>query len=78
MSEPAGAAVSEVAVPDAYRTASSGLRHCLALADQALERGNARRAAEYLLGALDDLEPELRVLAAALGGPAACLALLVG
>jgi hypothetical protein len=54
---------------DAYHLAADGLRRCLDLADMAAERGNTRRAAEYLLGALDDLGPELALLASLMTPP---------
>lgn len=50
---------------DAYRSAAASIRRCLFLADIALEHGAEQHAFEYLLGALDDLAPELAALAAA-------------
>lgn len=47
-----------------YRTTAADLRRCLILADIAADGGNARRAAEYLIGALDELALELAELRA--------------
>jgi hypothetical protein len=55
--------VGDTPAEAAYRTAAASLRRCLDLADVAMEHHSAERAAEYLLGALDDLAPELAVLA---------------
>jgi hypothetical protein len=60
-----GEVATEAAAPDAasaYRTAAECIRRCLDLGDLALEYGSAARAAEYLLGALDDVAPELHAL----------------
>lgn len=47
----------------AYRFAAAGIRRCLELGDVAAEYGDAQGAAEYLIGALSDLGPELLTLA---------------
>jgi hypothetical protein len=46
----------------AYRAVANGLRHCLDMADIGAEYGHTWHAAEYVLGALADLEPELVIL----------------
>lgn len=61
-----GAQADDAEIEDAYRAAVAGLEHCLALGAISLEAGNPRRATQHLLGALSDLAPELRALAAAL------------
>jgi hypothetical protein len=49
----------------AYRRVSSGLSRCLRLGDACAERGDVAGAAEYVVGALRDLGPELATLTAA-------------
>lgn len=50
---------------DTLAAAMVGMRRCLMLADVAIGAGNHRRAAQHLLGAIADLEPELSALSAA-------------
>ena len=45
-----------------YRTIAADLRRCLDLGDIAAEYGHTGRAVEYLLGALEELAPELAEL----------------
>ncbi len=49
---------------DAYRYAADSIRNCLQLGDQVAGYGNAAGAADYLVGALEDLSPQLALLAA--------------
>jgi hypothetical protein len=62
--ESAGALAPDEVFCNECRAVADGLRHCLAMADHALAHGRPARAAEYLLGAVADLEPELRALSA--------------
>lgn len=56
--------------PDAFLMAFDRIAQCvpgcISVGSDALDRGNRRRAAEYVIGILDDLAPELAVLRAAL------------
>lgn len=45
-----------------YRTVAADIRRCLMLGDIAADHHNPRRAAYHLIGALDELAPELRAL----------------
>jgi hypothetical protein len=55
---------SEQEVLDSYHYAAESIRFCLQLGDQLADYGNARGAADYLVGALDDLGPQLALLTA--------------
>lgn len=52
-----------MAVLGAYERVAAGLREALDLGDFVAAHGDGRSAAEYVVGALRDLTPELRVLA---------------
>lgn len=51
---------------EAFDHVSACLKGCLMVGGKALDRGNKKTAAEYVIGAIEDLAPELGVIRRAL------------